>query len=173
MARLSYVEKEEAGPDQEKILAQVTQKSGKIANIWKLWAHSPLTLETFMPFYKALMMKGSLDGKLRELAYVKTSILNGCPYCAGPHKTMGMKLGVTEQQLSEIDNYASSSAFSQTEKAVLRYAEELTRNVKTSDDSMADLKKHLSEAQIVELNLTVGMANLTNRFNVSLATDPD
>jgi hypothetical protein len=28
------------GPGQEKILAQVTRKSGKIANIWKLWTHS-------------------------------------------------------------------------------------------------------------------------------------
>src|SRR6476619_1687344 len=73
MARLPYVEKHAAAPDQEKILAQVTQKSGKIANIWKLWAHSPLTLETFMPFYKTVMMKASLDGRLRELAYLKTS----------------------------------------------------------------------------------------------------
>ena len=38
---------------------------------------------------------------------------------------------------------------------------------------MQELKKHLSEPQIVELNLTVGLANLTNRFNMSLATDPD
>src|SRR5437762_10287194 len=103
MARLSYVEKETAAPDQEKILAQVTQKSGKIANIWKLWAHSPMTLETFMPFYKALMMKGSLDPRQRELAYVKTSQINGCPYCAGPHKAVGLKVGVTEQQLQELD----------------------------------------------------------------------
>jgi len=173
MARLSYVEKEGAAPDQEKILAQVTQKSGKIANIWKLWAHSPLTLETFMPFYKALMMKGTLDAKLRELAYVKTSLINDCAYCAGPHKTTGQKFGVTVQQLTEIDNYESSSAFSALEKLVLRYAEELTRNVKTSDELMKELKKQLNEAQIVELNLTIGMANLTNRFNVSLATDPD
>src|SRR5436190_11681137 len=110
MARLSYVEKDVAGPDQEKILAQMTQKSGKIANIWKLWAHSPLTLEMFMPFYKTLMMKGSLDGKLRELAYVKTSHINGCPYCAGPHKAVGLKIGVTEQQFQEIDNYADSTS---------------------------------------------------------------
>ena len=59
------------------------------------------------------------------------------------------------------------------EKLVLRYAEELTKNVKTSDELMKELRKHLTEAQIVELNLTIGMANLTNRFNVSLATDPD
>ena len=173
MARLPYVEKEGAGPEQEKILAQVTQKSGKIANIWKLWAHSPMTLETFMPFYKTLMMKSSLDAKLRELAFLKTSQINGCPYCAGPHKTVGLKVGLTEQQFQELDSYESSSLFSNAEKAVLRYAEELTRNVQTSEESMKELKKFLNEAQIVELNLTIGMANLTNRFNVSLATDPD
>ena len=173
MAQLPYVEKESAAPDQEKILALVTQKSGKIANIWKLWAHSPLTLETFMPFYKTLMMKGALDSKLRELAYVKTSLINGCPYCAGPHKTSGRKVGVTDEQFQEIDNYETSLHFSQVEKAVLRYAEELTRHIKTSEESMKDLKKYLNETQIVELNLTIGMANLTNRFNVSLATDPD
>jgi uncharacterized peroxidase-related enzyme len=173
MARLSYVEKDVAGPDQEKILAQLTQKSGKIANIWKLWAHSPITLETFMAFYKTLMTKGSLDGRLRELAYVKTSHINGCAYCAGPHKAMGGKLGVSEQQWTDIDNYADSNAFSAAEKAVLRYAEELTRSVKSSDETMNDLKKHLSEAQIVDLTVTIGVANLTNRFNLSLATDPD
>ena len=173
MARLPYVEKDGAAPDQEKILAQVTQKSGKIANIWKLWAHSPLTLETFMTFYKALMMKSSLDAKLRELAYVKTSQINDCPYCAGPHKAVGLKNGVTEQQFAELNDYESSNAFSPVEKLVLRYTEELTRNIKTSDELVRELRKHLTEAQIVELNLTIGMANLTNRFNVSLATDPD
>jgi len=35
------------------------------------------------------------------------------------------------------------------------------------------LKKHLSEEQLVELNVTVGTANLTNRFNMSFLTDPD
>lgn len=173
MARLSYVEKESAAPDQEKILAQVTQKSGKIANIWKLWAHSPLTLETFMPFYKTLMMKGSLDPKLRELAYVRTSHINGCPYCAGSHQQSALKAGLTEQQLHEIDNYDSSTVFSPAEKAVLRYAEELTRTAKVSDEAMNEAKKHLNPAQIVELTLTVGVANLTNRFNMSLGTDPD
>lgn len=172
MARLSYVEKDQADPEQEKILAQLTQKSGKIANIWKLWAHSPITLETFMPFYKALM-KGSLDGKLRELAYIKVSLVNDCAYCAGPHKAMGLRAGLSEQQIQDVANYESSSVFSAVEKLVLRYAEQLTRNVQRNDELLEQLKKHLSEAQIVELNLTIGMANLTNRFNVSLATDPD
>ena len=172
MARLSYVEKEGAAPEQGKILGELTQKSGKIANIWKLWAHSPSTLETFMSFYKSVM-KGSLDAKLRELAYTKASLVNDCAYCANAHKTAGIRAGVTEQQLQELGTYASSSAFSPVEKLVLRYAEELTRTANTSEDLIQELKTHLSEAQIVELNLTVGLANLTNRFNNSLRTDLD
>ena len=172
MARIRYVEKETAGPDQEKILAQLTQKSGKIANIWKLWSHSPQTLEAFMPFNKSLV-KGSLDPKLRELAYMKASQINGCDYCGDAHKAGGRRVGVTEQQIQDIGNYSESAAFSDLEKLVLRYTEELTRTVRTSDDVMAGLKKSLSEADIVELNLTVGMANLTNRFNMSFMTDAD
>ena len=171
MARLRYVEKETAGPEQEKILAQLTQKSGKIANMWKLWSHSPQTLEAYMVFSKSLV-KGTLDPKLRELAYLKTSLINGCAYCAEGHKGPARRAGVTEQQIQDVGN-SESAAFSDLEKLVLRYAEELTRTVRTSDDVMNDLKKSLSEADIVELNVTVGMANLTNRFNMSMMTDMD
>jgi len=172
MARLTYVEKEIANPEQEKILSQLTQKSGKIANIWKLWSHSPLTLETFMMFYKTLM-KSRLDAKLRELAYIKTSVSNDCAYCAEAHKAVARKIGITEDQLQAINSYESSTLFTPLEKLVLKYAEELTKTVKTSDELMNELKKHLSEEQLVELNITVGTANLTNRFNMSFLTDKD
>ena len=132
MARLTYVEKETAKPEQEKVLSQLTQRSGKIANIWKLWSHSPLTLEPFAMFYKALM-KGALDGKLRELAYIKTSILNDCAYCAEAHKGLARKLGVTEEQLQALNNYESSNLFTPLEKLALKYAEELTKTAKSSD----------------------------------------
>jgi len=172
MARLTYVEKETANPEQEKILSQVTQRSGKIANIWKLWSHSPLTLEPFIMFYK-ILMKSTLDGKLRELAYIKSSLVNDCAYCAEGHKAVARKIGITEEQLLAINEYESSPLFSKLEKLVLRYAEELTKTVKSSEDLMNELKKHLSEEQLVELNLTVGTANLTNRFNMSFMTDKD
>ncbi len=140
--------------------------------MWKLFSHSPQTLEAFLPFNKSLS-KGTLDPKLRELAYVKASQINDCRYCGNAHRAGGLRVGVTEQQLQDIGSYESSSAFSDLEKLVLQYAEELTRTAKSSDGVMEELKKHLSPRDIVELNLTVGTANLTNRFNMSLMTDLD
>jgi uncharacterized peroxidase-related enzyme len=172
MARLTYVEKESANAEQEKILSQLTQRSGKIANIWKLMSHSPLMLETFSMFYKTLM-KSRLDGKLRELAYIKASVMNDCAYCAEAHKGVARKLGITEEQLQAINSYESSNFFTPVEKLVLRYAEELTKTAKSSESLVEELKKHFSEEQLIELNLAVGTANLTNRFNMSFLTDPD
>jgi uncharacterized peroxidase-related enzyme len=172
MARLRYVEKDNATSEQEKILAELTQKSGKVANMWKLWSHSPQTLETFMMFYKSVM-KGVLDARLRELAYMKTSLINDCAYCLKAHQGSARRVGITEQQIQELADYATSSAFSPLEKLVLQYAEELTRTAKGHQEIVGELKKQLSEADIVELTITVGVANLTNRFNMSLATDAD
>lgn len=58
--------------------------------------------------------------------------------------------------------------FSDEEKAALLYAEKLTREPwQATGDDIAELKRHFSDAQIVDLHLLVGEINLTNRF-----TDP-
>jgi alkylhydroperoxidase family enzyme len=58
--------------------------------------------------------------------------------------------------------------FTDAERDALKFAEKLTKTpweVNPSDIDM--LKRHFSEAQIVDLDLLVGVANVTNRF-----TDP-
>ena len=156
MARLSYLEKETATPDQEKVLAQLTQKSGKIANIWKLWGHSPQTLETFIVFYKALM-KGRLDPKLRELAYIKASLVNDCAYCANAHKSVAQRIGVTEEQIQQINTFATSDLFSPVERAVMAAADEILSRNLVEDATFAALQKHLSDAEILELFVVIGL----------------
>jgi len=37
-------------------------------------------LKTFLPFYEAITGPGAVDQKYKELAYLKTSIVNGCEY---------------------------------------------------------------------------------------------
>ena len=53
-------------------------------------------------------------------------------------------------------------------KAALMFAEKLTRTPwEIKDEDIAALKQYFSDEQIVDLDLLVGLANLTNRF-----TDP-
>jgi alkylhydroperoxidase family enzyme len=60
------------------------------------------------------------------------------------------------------------SRFTEKEQTALAYAEKLTRASRdVTDTDFEKLKKHFSDAEIVDLHLLVGLANLTNRF-----TDP-
>ena len=62
-------------------------------------------------------------------------------------------------------NYAR---FTEKERTALAYADKLTRAPQDiTDADFEKLKKDFSDAEIVDVHLLVGLANLTNRF-----TDP-
>ena len=71
--------------------------------------------------------------------------------------------------------YERSPLFDEKERAVLLYAERLTRAAGAGlrDAAVGELKQHFSEDQIVELALVICMANFTNRFNNGLRIEPD
>ena len=70
--------------------------------------------------------------------------------------------------------YHRSQLFDEKDKAVIRFAEQVTRaSAAIRDEQLQELRKYFSEEQIVELVLTTCVANFTNRVNDSLLTDPD
>jgi alkylhydroperoxidase family enzyme len=78
---------------------------------------------------------------------------------------LGRKAGLTEEQLQALDHYEQSSAFSDLEKLVLRFAEQWTRRGKVTEEVVAALAQTLSPTQLVVLAATVALANWTNHFN--------
>ncbi len=64
------------------------------------------------------------------------------------------------------------SKFTPKEQAALRYAEKITKGpTNTASAEADDLKKHFSEAQIVDLVCEVALTNLTNRITDGLGLE--
>ena len=76
---------------------------------------------------------------------------------------------MSDAQLQDLERYEESAAYSDLEKAVLRFAEQWTRQGKVDPAILEQLKTHLSPSQLVILAATVGLANWTNRFNETFA----
>jgi alkylhydroperoxidase family enzyme len=74
---------------------------------------------------------------------------------------------LSPQQIQDLEQYEQSTAYGDVERAVLRFAEQWTRQGKVAGDVLEQLKQSLSPAQLVTLAATVGLANWTNRFNES------
>jgi len=70
-----------------------------------------------------------------------------------------------QERFAELDNYRTSSKFSEAERAALAFAEEATRNHQVSDETWTAVKRHFTDKQIVELvwlNATENFFNLSN-----------
>ena len=58
------------------------------------------------------------------------------------------------------------------ERAALSYAEIMTiTGQKVTDELFAELRRHFSEAQVVELTAAVALENFRSKFNVALGVE--
>ncbi len=167
MAVVSYVEKDEAAEKLRPILEGMEKKLGAVPAIFKAMAHNPELLEGFLALNSALA-KTKLDGKLRELAYIKASEVNGCVYCLHYHRGHGRKSGLSERQVQETSEFETSDVYDDLQRDVLRYADEVTRQINASEALLKRLHDKLSDREIVELAMAVGIANFTNRITETL-----
>jgi uncharacterized peroxidase-related enzyme len=167
MALVHYVSNEEAAEKVRPILEGLEKKLGSVPNVFRAMAHSPELFEAFLALNSALG-KTQLDGKLRELAYIKASELNDCDYCLHYHRASGKRAGLSERQVNETGTFETSDAYDDLQRDVLRYAEEVTRHINVSDALSDRLHQSLSDREFVELAMAVGIANFTNRVTETL-----
>lgn len=163
MSRIRLVMPETASLE----VAEIYEKTlrGKPGNAQKALAHRPELLKNFLSFYAGVGR--SLDRKLYELIYIRVSLINGCYYCSQHHVASSKRVGLTVDDWSAL-KAGDYSRYSEKERAALTYVEKLTRAPHSiTDADFAPLTKNFSEAEIVDLHLLTGLANLTNRF-----TDP-
>ena len=170
MARISYVEKEDASEEVKKIYEQLEKNIGLVPNIVKAMANSPIMFKGFMPFLSAVLGTSEVDAPLKELAIITTSKINGCSYCTAHHKAAGKRAGLTNEKIDPLPD-PNSPALDDKEKAVVRFASEVTKNVSASEESINELRKFLNDSQIVELNMVIGAFNLLTRFADTFKVD--
>ncbi len=76
------------------------------------------------------------------------------------------------EKVAEVLNWRDSQLFSPAERVALEYAERITYTDRQVDDALfAELKKHFTEAQIVELTAAIALENFRSKFNPTLGVE--
>ncbi|WP_417514022.1 carboxymuconolactone decarboxylase family protein [Minwuia sp.] len=160
-----------AKPDQRAVLDTLRKQWSKVPMSFAFMATQPEALEAFSAFSRAVIYDCPLDPKLREIVYLRTAMLAGCKLCVANHTAEARKEGVSEQQIADLADAAGSTAFSDLEKAAIRYAEHVAgKPGRTPDDLLAQLKDGLGNDGVIALTQVIGLANLFSRFNNALHT---
>ena len=115
-----------------------------------------------------------LEPKLVHLLKMRASQINGCAYCLDMHSIDARAAGESEQRLYTLEAWEETPFFSDRERAALAWTESLTLVAQTHvpDDVYAEVKKHFTEKEIVDLTFVVGAINLWNRLAIATRALP-
>jgi AhpD family alkylhydroperoxidase len=164
MARLPYRDRDELPEEYRYLFDNLRQESGRVGNIFRAMAHSPHLLHQFMRLGSALRYRTRLDPRLRELAILTVGRLTGAAYEYVHHLALARRAGVSEEQVAGLPVWERHPAFNEQERAVIRYAETVTRDIRVPDAVWEAVRAFLDEEQMVELTLTIAFYNLVVRF---------
>jgi alkylhydroperoxidase family enzyme len=78
--RISRLDKEHVDEETGKIFDVYLKERGNVPNMFRTVAHRPEIFRTMIAHFRAVMNTGTVSPKLKELAIVRTSQLNGCEY---------------------------------------------------------------------------------------------
>jgi AhpD family alkylhydroperoxidase len=122
----------------------------------RYFAHCPEQALGLMGFGGALKRNRTLPERLVELVRLRVAFFNQCRSCMAIRYSDAVADGVTEGLVCSLERPQEAENLSAAEKAAIRYGELMATDHLTIDDAMYDrLREHFTEAQIVELGMTV------------------
>ena len=82
---------------------------------------------------------------------------------------MGSQLGVSDEKILALAEYASSPLYDEAERAALEYADCMTISGRdVGDDLIARLRRVYDDDALVELTATIAWENASSKFNRAL-----
>jgi AhpD family alkylhydroperoxidase len=169
MPRLRYIEEYEQTPRTRELIESARRTGAPDPRVVSLMTRSPLGI-AWVEYWNKLLYQGILPHKLKEMCRIKISVAHQCGYCSTVRSTVAKAEGLTEDMISDLLDYASSRRFSAREKAALHYADLFKQGERSidKDEVYADLAKHFSDEEIIELGLFCAEVDGVGKFVKSL-----
>ncbi|MCC9076093.1 carboxymuconolactone decarboxylase family protein [Litorilinea aerophila] len=117
----------------------------------------------------------TIERPLRELVNLRASLINGCAYCIDMHTKDARAAGESEQRLYALAAWHEAPFYTERERAALAWTDAVTRVSETHvpDTLFAEVRRHFSEQELVDLTLAVVAINGWNRLSISFRPEVD
>ena len=86
---------------------------------------------------------------------------------------MSSELGVSDEKILALDEYATSPLYEEKERVALEYADRMTITDQDVDDELfSRLRRFFDEDALVELTAAIAWENSSSKFNRTLRVPP-
>ncbi|KAL4743104.1 AhpD-like protein [Aspergillus similis] len=185
--RLPYAPSEPPTPDPEtaEIYARIAarRRPRPLIPLDLSLLHSPPVADGWNSFLGAIRTQTVVNQGLLELAVSRVAVITQAVYEWNAHAPLALKGGIKPEELHAVRTLPSTatedvdaavkalgqSALTPKQRAIVRYADEMTQTVKVQDETFAQLQKEgFSDREIVELTTGIACYNCVSRVLVAL-----
>ena len=152
------------------------RRGGMLINLDKALLWSEPLARGWNVYLKAVRTDLPTSPKLRELGICTVALLTGASYEYKHHAPDFLTAGGTQVELDALNAVvkvdarpgAAHPALGTVEQLVVRYAAQMTLDVKVTDEVFNALREHFDTTQLVELTSAIATYNMGARFLVAL-----
>lgn len=134
--------------------------------------HRPEISKAFINLNKAVMTnEGRVTSALKRMIAWVSSNATGCRYCQAHSIRAAERYGAEQNQLDNIWEYRTHSAFSDAERSALDFSLAASQVPNTMNAKIKErLYEHWNEGEIVEMLGVISLFGFLNRWNDSMGT---
>ncbi len=158
-----------------------TRRGGTLINLDKALLWSEPLARAWNVYLGAVRTGLPTSRKLRELGICTVALLTGAAYEYKHHAPDFLAAGGKQAELDALNVVvkadarasAAHAALGPVEQLVIRYAAQMTLDVKVSDEVFEVLRQHFDTTELVELTSAIATYNMVARFLVALGVSPE
>jgi AhpD family alkylhydroperoxidase len=152
--------------------ARLKELWGTPVNLYRALGNHPGLVAAWTEFANAIRHDSRTPRALRELMILRTAQIARSEYEWAHHLRMARKAGISEARIAALAGWRDSKEFDEKERAALALTEAVMA-CDVSDAVHAEVKKHFSDAEFIELSLTAGFYAMVSRMLDAMRVELD
>jgi alkylhydroperoxidase family enzyme len=165
---------------QDLVDAVLARRGGQLINLDRALLWSEPLARGWNTYLGAVRTGLPTSRRLRELGICTVALLTGAQYEYQHHAPDFLAAGGTQPELDALNDFArqpraplNDPRLGEIETLVVRYAAQMTLDVKVDDALFEALRAHFDTTQLVELTSAIATYNMVARFLVALGITPE
>jgi alkylhydroperoxidase family enzyme len=132
-------------------------------NVFRMVAGAPRAVRPFMEL-GAAVLSTVLDARRREIAVLRVAHATQAHYEWAQHEQLARNVGVMQAEIEAIGTEERVSSLDEECNLICRVADEVTRDVRLSDEALGRIIDRYGPREAAELILLVSYYNMVSRF---------
>jgi alkylhydroperoxidase family enzyme len=142
-------------------------------NVFRVLLHHPPVADIFARLVQAVVLEGSLDPGLREMAIMRAAWIRGSAYEWASHYGISSRIGMSDDKIVAIRSGPTAPGLDSRERAVLALVDEIVTNGFASSEALTAARDAAgSDSAYLELLLIPGgysaLASILDALQVPL-----